>query len=79
MRFLLGTLKFTLWLLICAVGQYEVAAKSDRWLGVPLPSGHEARLADATTRYHEVTRIAVLDRVIHEGREAADYYVRLLR
>lgn len=79
MRILLGTLRFVLWLLVCAVGQYEVAAKSDRWLAVPLPSGREARQADAETPYRAWTRVPVVDRLIHESREAARYYERLLR
>lgn len=79
MRILQKTLTFALWSLVAALGQYELAAKSEPWLATSLPGSLEARLADRGTPYRRWTRLPLVDRVIHEGREAVGYYERLLR
>ena len=79
MRFLRKTLFCAAWVACVALGQYELAAKSETWLATRLPSSDQAMRADRETPFHRWTRVSLLDRLLHEGREAAAYYDRLLR
>ncbi|HPF35150.1 MAG TPA: hypothetical protein P5571_13475 [Candidatus Krumholzibacteria bacterium] len=79
MRFLRKTLICTVWTLLVALGQYELAAKSGPWLDTPLPGSRAAMRAERETPFRPWTRIPAVDRLLHEGREAAAYYGRLLR
>jgi hypothetical protein len=58
---------------------YEAVCKSDVWLGAPLPGWYEARTAEIRTPYVPLTGLIHVDRLIHEGQEAAAYYSFLLR
>jgi len=67
------------WLGLVSLLGYELVQKSpDTPLG-PLP-GHElARRAERDVRFRAATGLRPLDRVLHEGQEAAVYYRNLVR
>ncbi|MBC8425079.1 hypothetical protein H8E07_13230 [bacterium] len=58
---------------------YEVVSKSDAWLGDPLPGWHEAQKVERWTPFVAWTGSLPVDRVLHEGQEAAAYYAYFLR
>ncbi len=77
-----GLWKLMLVLCGCAasgLGSYEVVCKSDAWLGDPLPGWYEAQRIERWTPFVPRTGSPPVDRVIHEGEEAAAYYAYLLR
>ncbi len=57
-----------------ALGGYELTAKSPRLLGQPLPGWYRTLRVEHLVPWRQPTRIYPLDKVLHEGREAALYY-----
>lgn len=62
-----------------AVGLYELTAKSPTWLGQPLPGWQETRQVERQTRWNPPTGIRPVDRLLHEGEEAARFFGLLAR
>ncbi|MBU0741756.1 hypothetical protein KKG45_01020 [bacterium] len=58
---------------------YEIVCKSDAWLGGPLPGWFEAQDVERWTPFVRWTGSPPVDRLIHEGQEAAAYYSFFLR
>ena len=65
-------------LLLGGLGNYEMVAKAPVWLGGPAPGWRAARRAERSVHYRPLTGIPPLDRLLHEGDEAAVYYASLL-
>jgi len=65
--------------LIVALGAYELTAKSPSLLGTPLPGWWATDRAEHLVRWTQPTRILPLDKLLHEGREAARFYALLSR
>lgn len=61
------------------LANYEVLSHAQEVLGVALPCSWEARRVDREVRYRRLTRLPAVDRVLHEGAEAATFYEDLLR
>ncbi len=57
-----------------ALSMYELTAKSPAWLGRPLPGWQESRQVEGHTRWNQPTGILPLDKLLHEGEEAARFY-----
>ena len=72
------TVQFTAWVALCALGQYEVVAKSDTILESPLPGFWTTVQVERDIPYTPKTGITLVDHVIHEGEEAAAYYGEIL-
>jgi hypothetical protein len=68
----LGT--YLLFLTVLALGSYELTAKSPTWLGQPLPGWQASLLAENSTRWQQPTGILPVDKLLHEGEEAARFY-----
>lgn len=79
MRRLAGTGFYLVWLLVAALGHYELTAKSPRVLGRPLPGWPETLQVERRTRWNPPTGILPVDKLLHEGEEAARYYGLLAR
>ena len=58
---------------------YEVLSHAWDLFGFPLPGTWEAQRVDREVRYHPLTDLPPLDRILHEGVEAAVFYEDLLR
>lgn len=66
------------WLGLVSLLGYELVQKSpDTALG-PLPGYEHARQADRSVRFRAATGLVPLDRLLHEGQEAATYYRSLV-
>jgi hypothetical protein len=65
-------------LLLAGLLNYELAAKSQQWLGRPLPGWQESCQVERATPVHRWTGLAPIDRLLHEGEEAVAYYDLLL-
>lgn len=63
--------------LVAALGLYELTAKSPRLGGHPLPGWWATERAERTTRWRPPTGLFPLDKVLHEGEEAARFYATL--
>jgi hypothetical protein len=55
-------------------GMYEITAKSPALLGKPLPGWWATVRAERTTRWNPPTGFLPLDKLLHEGEEAARFY-----
>ena len=74
MKKLTGLGTCLLFLTVLALGSYELTAKSPTWLGHPLPGWQASRLAEKSTCWQQPTGILPVDKLLHEGEEAARYY-----
>ncbi len=63
--------------LIAALGLYELTAKSPQLAGRPLPGWWATERAERATRWHPPTGVLAVDKVLHEGEEAARFYATL--
>ena len=57
-----------------SLGLYEMTAKSPTLLGKPLPGWWATVKAEKTTRWNPPTGILPVDKLLHEGEEAARFY-----
>ncbi len=62
---------------IAALGCYELAAKSPVGPAGAWPARRAARQAEAVTRWRPPTGLLPLDKLLHEGEEAARFYAAL--
>lgn len=63
--------------LVAGLGIYELTAKSPL-LGLGAPPGSRfAALAEAATRWQPPTGLLPVDKLLHEGEEAARFYAAL--
>ena len=74
MKRLVGAGIYLIMMTTAALGLYELTAKSPLWLGTALPGWQETRRVERTTRWDPPTGIYPLDKLLHEGQEAARYY-----
>lgn len=74
MKRLTDTGIYLLFMAIMALSFYELTAKSPSWLGTPLPGWRESCQAEDTTRWDPPTGIHPVDKLLHEGEEAARFY-----
>jgi hypothetical protein len=63
--------------LVAALGLYELTAKSPLLTGQPLPGWWATERAERTTRWQPPTGVFALDKLLHEGEEAARFYATL--
>lgn len=63
--------------LTAALGIYELTAKSPRLLGAALPGWWAAERAEHHTRWRPPTGVLPVDKLLHEGQEAARFYAML--
>lgn len=63
--------------LIAALGLYELAAKAPDDIATGWPGRRAARHAEAITRWRPPTGLRPIDRILHEGEEAARFYAAL--
>ena len=73
-----NTIQISAWVALCALGQYELVAKSDTLLGSPLPGFWTAARVERDVTYNPQTGIGLVDHVIHESQEAIEYYGKIL-
>jgi hypothetical protein len=57
-----------------SLGLYEITAKSPTLLGDPLPGWWATDRAERTTHWDPPTGFLPLDKLLHEGEEAARFY-----
>lgn len=62
---------------IAALGCYELAAKSPVGPAAAWPARRAARQAESATRWRPPTGLLPLDKLLHEGEEAARFYAAL--
>lgn len=74
MRRILLTGTYAAYLLVAALGYYEWTAKSPDLIGLRLPGWRATRDAERATRWEEPTGWQILDRTLHEAREALHFY-----
>lgn len=79
MKYVTGTGIYLLLLAVLALTMYEMTAKSPTWLGQPLPGWQQSRRAEFSTRWEQPTGILPVDKLLHEGEEAARFYGLLVR
>ncbi len=79
MKRLTGAGIYLLAMMTAALGLYEMTAKSPRWLGSPLPGWQISRQVERNTHWEQPTGILPVDKLLHEGIEAARFYGRLAR
>lgn len=60
-----------------ALGLYELAAKAPADIAARWPGRRAARQAEAATRWRPPTGLMPVDKVLHEGEEAARFYATL--
>jgi len=75
-RFRAACLVLCAWV-IAALGCYELAAKSPLGPAGAWPARRAARQAEALTRWRPPTGLPPLDKLLHEGEEAARFYAAL--
>jgi len=68
---------FLVWL-AAGLGLYELTAKSPQLTGAALPGWWAAEEAEKATRWRPPTGLMPLDKVLHEGEEAARFYAALV-
>ncbi len=61
-------------LAISGLFNYELAAKWPRLFGDSLPGSQMAQQVENSTPWHEWTGLLPLDRLLHEGQEALQFY-----
>jgi len=61
------------------LGFYELTAKSPQVTGAALPGWWATEQAEKATRWQPPTGLLPLDRILHEGEEAAHFYAALVR
>lgn len=69
---------FLCYLAVLGLANYELTAKSPRLLGQPLPGWRECRQVERCVRMHRRTGLPLVDRLLHEGEEALQFYNLLL-
>lgn len=74
MRRLAGMAIYLIWLITAALGHYELTAKSPLLLGRPLPGWPKTLQVERMTRWDPPTGILPVDKLLHEGEEAARFY-----
>ncbi len=74
MKRLIGLLLTATSTLVAALGFYELTAKSPSLLGHPLPGWQKTDRIEKVTTWEQPTGIMVVDKVLHEGEEAARFY-----
>ena len=74
MKRLIGMALYVTMTLITAMGFYELTAKSPRLLGHPLPGWQKTDRIEATTSWRQPTGMYAVDKILHEGQEAARFY-----
>ena len=74
MKRLAGAGIYLILVAVAALGMYELTAKSPTWLGHPLPGWQETYHIERTTGWNQPTGILPVDKLLHEGQEAARYY-----
>lgn len=62
--------------LIAGLGLYELAAKSPVGTAAP-PARRAVAHAEGATRWHPPTGLLPVDKLLHEGEEAARFYAAL--
>lgn len=62
---------------IAALGLYELAEKSPDAMARHWPGRRAARQAEASTRWQPPTGLLPVDKLLHEGEEAARFYAAL--
>lgn len=70
-----GLLALT-WIL-CGLLFYELTAKTPHLTGMDPPGRWAANLAERTTAWQPPTGVHPLDKLLHEGEEAARFYAAL--
>jgi hypothetical protein len=65
--------------LAAGMGFYELTAKSPRLAGAALPGWWAAEKAEKAIRWQPPTGLLPLDKILHEGEEAAHFYATLVR
>lgn len=78
MKTLRAAFGLILWTTVCAVGQYEAAAKLDGRLPGRVPGSATAQQVERETPYLVWSGVPVLDLIVHEGTETLRFYERLL-
>lgn len=66
------------WLTV-GLGAYELTAKSPPIAGAALPARWAADRAERATLWRPLTGLFPLDKLLHEGEEAARFYATLVR
>ena len=83
MKRLAGAGKYLLIMALTAIltgmGLYELTAKSPAWLGQPLPGWQVTRQVEQTTGWNQPTGFRPVDKLLHEGEEAVQFYGLLTR
>jgi hypothetical protein len=64
--------------LASGLGLYELTAKSPQWTGTALPGWWATEKAEKATHWQSPTGLLPLDKVLHEGEEAARFYATLV-
>lgn len=62
---------------VAALGLYELAAKAPADIAAGWSGRRAARHAESATRWRPPTGLMPVDRVLHEGEEAARFYAAL--
>jgi len=78
MRRLSALLAALAWLGLVSLLGYELVQKSPGTPLGPLPGHEVARRADLEVRFRASTGLVPLDRLLHEGQEATNYYRALI-
>ncbi|MBK8165444.1 MAG: hypothetical protein IPK64_05680 [bacterium] len=63
--------------MVAALALYEVAAKAPAEVAVAWPGRRAAGRAEAETRWRPPTGLLPIDKLLHEGEEAARFYAAL--
>jgi hypothetical protein len=63
--------------LATGLGFYELTAKSPQLTGAALPGWWATEKAEKATRWRPPTGLLPLDKMLHEGEEAARFYATL--
>ncbi len=63
--------------LVAGLGFYELTAKSPGLTGIALPGWWATARAEKVVRWQPPTGILPLDKLLHEGQEAACFYATL--
>lgn len=79
MRRLLFFLASVAWLALVGLLGYELVQKSASTPLGPLPGHEVARNAERWVEFRATTGVGSVDRLLHEGEEAAYYYSHLLQ
>jgi hypothetical protein len=59
---------------VAALGFYELTAKSPALLGQPLPGWQKTNRIEQLTDWQQPTGFLLVDKLLHEGEEAARFY-----